>query len=73
MYTVLIPKFNIDPLTQCLPDIDVVKTRMQTDPEQYTKGVFSAAKDIVAKEGVGYLLAGLGELAHVMIFSAAEY
>jgi solute carrier family 25 (mitochondrial phosphate transporter), member 3 len=40
--------------------IDVVKTKMQTNPEKYTKGVISAAKDIIANEGVGVLLAGLG-------------
>lgn len=40
--------------------IDVVKTRMQTFPELYTQGVWQAAKDIVAKEGPGFLLAGLG-------------
>ena len=39
--------------------IDVVKTRMQTDPAKYTQGVFQAAKDIVATEGPGFLLAGL--------------
>ncbi len=33
---------------------------MQTFPEKYNKGVFSAARDIVATEGVGFLLAGLG-------------
>jgi len=40
--------------------IDVVKTRMQQNPEKYSKGVIAAAKDIVATEGVGFLLAGLG-------------
>ena len=34
---------------------------MQTDPEKYTKGVLSAAKDIVATEGATFLLSGLGE------------
>lgn len=42
--------------------IDVVKTKMQTSPEKYTKGVLAAAKSIVAEEGVGILLAGLGEI-----------
>ena len=41
-------------------DVDVVKTRMQTDPERYTKGVIHAAREIVTEDGVGYLLAGLG-------------
>jgi solute carrier family 25 phosphate transporter 3 len=40
--------------------IDVVKTRMQQNPEKYSKGVIAAAKDIVATEGLGFLLAGLG-------------
>ena len=30
--------------------IDVVKTKMQTDPSAYTKGVAQAARDIVAAE-----------------------
>jgi hypothetical protein len=34
---------------------------MQTDPEHYSHGVLNAAKDIVSKEGIGILLAGLGE------------
>ena len=33
---------------------------MQTHPEKYSKGVVQAARDIVKQEGVGYLLAGLG-------------
>lgn len=40
--------------------IDVIKTRMQQRPEKYTNGVLAAAKDIVAVEGAGFLLAGLG-------------
>mmetsp|Transcript_1525 Transcript_1525/g.2523 ORF Transcript_1525/g.2523 Transcript_1525/m.2523 type:complete len:339 (+) Transcript_1525:131-1147(+) len=40
--------------------IDVIKTRMQTDPEAYQDGVWQAAKDIIAAEGIGFLLAGLG-------------
>ena len=39
--------------------IDVVKTKMQTNPEKYTKGVLAAAKDIIAVEGPLFLLAGL--------------
>ena len=31
--------------------IDVVKTRMQTNPEKYTKGVLQATKDIIATDG----------------------
>lgn len=41
--------------------IDVVKTKMQTQPEKYTKGVLAAAKDIVATEGAAFLLSGLGD------------
>lgn len=33
---------------------------MQAFPEKYKNGVFAAAKDIVASEGLGYLLTGLG-------------
>jgi Mitochondrial carrier protein len=40
--------------------IDVVKTKMQTNPEKYKSGVVSAAKEIINSEGVGVLLAGLG-------------
>jgi solute carrier family 25 (mitochondrial phosphate transporter), member 3 len=40
---------------------DVVKTRMQAFPDRYDNGVFAAAKDIIASEGVGYLLTGLGQ------------
>lgn len=40
--------------------LDVVKTKMQTNPERFNKGVVHAAGDIISKEGVGFLLAGLG-------------
>jgi hypothetical protein len=40
--------------------IDVVKTRMQTNPEKYKEGVVKAARDIVAVEGPLFLLSGLG-------------
>ena len=33
---------------------------MQTNPEKYNKGVMSATKDIIASDGVMFLLAGLG-------------
>ena len=33
---------------------------MQTDPDKYNKGVLSATKDIIASEGILFLLAGLG-------------
>ena len=41
--------------------IDVVKTKMQTNPEKYSEGVLAAAKDIVKTEGAAFLLSGLGE------------
>lgn len=40
--------------------IDVIKTKIQTSPEKYNKGLISAAKEIIKEEGVGFLLAGLG-------------
>jgi solute carrier family 25 phosphate transporter 3 len=40
--------------------IDVVKTKIQTNPSKYKGGMLKAAKEIVAEEGAGYLLAGLG-------------
>ena len=39
--------------------IDVVKTRMQTNPEKYDGSVLAAAKAIVADEGAAFLLQGL--------------
>ena len=33
---------------------------MQTNPEKYNQGMLKAARDIVATDGVGVLLAGLG-------------
>lgn len=40
---------------------------MQTNPEKYSKGVLQAAKDIVKQEGVGYLLAGLGDNSNLIL------
>ena len=40
--------------------LDVIKTKMQTSPEKYNKGMLHAAKDIISTEGAGFLLAGLG-------------
>jgi solute carrier family 25 (mitochondrial phosphate transporter), member 3 len=40
--------------------IDVVKTKMQADPQQYNSGMLSAAAKIVKKDGPGILLSGLG-------------
>jgi hypothetical protein len=42
---------------------------MQTNPEKYTKGMISAARDIVKQEGIGFLLAGLGKLARYRLGS----
>ena len=39
--------------------IDVVKTKMQTNPEKYNKGMIAAAKDIIKTEGIAFLLTGL--------------
>ncbi len=33
---------------------------MQAFPEKYKNGVFATTKDIVATEGIGFLLTGLG-------------
>jgi len=43
-----------------LTPVDVVKTRIQLEPAVYNKGMITAFKQIVAKEGAGALLTGLG-------------
>jgi hypothetical protein len=40
--------------------IDVIKTKMQANPEDFNEGMLSAASKIVKKEGPGVLFAGLG-------------
>lgn len=40
--------------------IDVVKTRIQLDPQVYNKGMVGSFKQIIKTEGVGALLTGLG-------------
>jgi len=40
--------------------IDVIKTKMQTDPDKYNHGIIKAASDIIGSEGIIFLLAGLG-------------
>jgi solute carrier family 25 phosphate transporter 3 len=40
--------------------VDVVKTRMQLDPAKYNKGLVGGFKQIIAEEGAGALLTGLG-------------
>jgi solute carrier family 25 phosphate transporter 3 len=40
--------------------IDVVKTRIQLEPTKYNTGMFGSFRKIVAEEGAGALLTGLG-------------
>jgi solute carrier family 25 phosphate transporter 3 len=40
--------------------IDVVKTRIQSEPEVFNQGLVSATKAIVSEDGIGSLLGGLG-------------
>lgn len=40
--------------------IDVIKTKMQADPMEYSDGMLSAAAKIIKKDGPGVLLGGLG-------------
>ena len=40
--------------------IDVVKTKIQSEPEKYKHGMTQAALEIIKTEGPGALLAGLG-------------
>ncbi|KAI8612240.1 phosphate transport protein [Chytriomyces sp. MP71] len=46
-----------------LTPVDVVKTRIQLEPSVYNKGMISSFRQIVAKEGAGALLTGLGPTA----------
>ncbi|KAJ3221852.1 hypothetical protein HK099_003036 [Clydaea vesicula] len=46
-----------------LTPVDVVKTRIQLDPQTYNKGMVGGFKQIVAKEGAGALLTGFGPTA----------
>lgn len=43
-----------------LTPVDVVKTRIQLEPEVYNKGMVNAFRQIVKNEGAGALLTGLG-------------
>jgi len=43
-----------------LTPVDVVKTRLQLDPEKYRGGMVGTARQIVAEEGAGALLTGFG-------------
>lgn len=40
--------------------VDVVKTRMQLEPQVYNKGMIDGFKQVVRNEGVGALATGLG-------------
>ncbi|PWN94020.1 mitochondrial carrier [Acaromyces ingoldii] len=46
-----------------LTPVDVVKTRMQLEPEVYNRGMITAFRQVVSKEGSGALLTGLGPTA----------
>jgi solute carrier family 25 phosphate transporter 3 len=43
-----------------LTPVDVVKTRIQLSPEVYNKGLIGGFRQVIAKEGAGALLTGLG-------------
>jgi solute carrier family 25 phosphate transporter 3 len=40
--------------------IDVVKTKIQSDPAKYNEGMVSAVSKIVQEYGIFFLLAGIG-------------
>ncbi|KAG8856471.1 Cu/Pi carrier [Tulasnella sp. 330] len=46
-----------------LTPVDVVKTRIQLEPEVYNRGIVTAFRTITASEGAGALLTGLGPTA----------
>ncbi|KAJ3223716.1 hypothetical protein HDU81_008988 [Chytriomyces hyalinus] len=46
-----------------LTPVDVVKTRIQLEPQVYNKGMISGFRQIIAKEGAGALLTGFGPTA----------
>jgi len=46
-----------------LTPVDVVKTRIQLDPVTYNKGLVGGFRQVVANEGAGALLTGLGPTA----------
>jgi len=43
-----------------LTPVDVVKTRIQLEPERYNSGMVSAFRTVVKEEGAGALLTGIG-------------
>merc|ERR1719265_1146515 len=40
--------------------VDVVKTRIQLEPEVYNRGMIAGFRQVIANEGVGALATGLG-------------
>ncbi|BFZ56785.1 ATP-dependent DNA helicase chl1 [Savitreella phatthalungensis] len=46
-----------------LTPVDVVKTRIQLEPEVYNKGMITGFRQVVSKEGAGALLTGFGPTA----------
>lgn len=46
-----------------LQPVDVVKTRIQLDPVKYNQGMVGGFKQVIAAEGTGALLTGLGATA----------
>ncbi|KAJ3204111.1 hypothetical protein HDU82_006075 [Entophlyctis luteolus] len=46
-----------------LTPVDVVKTRIQLEPQVYNKGMISGFRQIIANEGAGALLTGFGPTA----------
>merc|ERR1719197_1028058 len=46
-----------------LTPVDVVKTRIQLDPQTYNKGFIGGFKQVIEAEGAGALLTGLGPTA----------
>jgi solute carrier family 25 phosphate transporter 3 len=46
-----------------LTPVDVVKTRIQLDPVTYNKGMIGGFRQVIAAEGAGALLTGLGATA----------
>jgi solute carrier family 25 phosphate transporter 3 len=46
-----------------LTPVDVVKTRIQLDPVKYSSGFVGGFKQVIAEEGAGALLTGLGPTA----------
>jgi hypothetical protein len=53
--------------------IDVVKTKMQTNPERYNKGMLHAASDIIKTEGISFLLAGLGKISFSLLLFSCHF